>query len=240
MDELGSLWTYQLSMEDLIQKLHYSNTELETARREAKEQARKNEEDIKNLIHLLSTANKERDEARDQLQKILNKLTLIPAANKANSSITESNSLGSSPVESLFDAAAVSSPEFSNFPCSAAVACPADLVIETLAAKRKLPERGRLMQAVMDAGPLLTTLLVAGPLPQWRNPPPQIQSFRIPMVTSGGAANVAPGSSSYLYGDSQRTCSGSVFNFGNGGPAMVPMRSGMNERFPIGKRQRLH
>ncbi|XP_078429377.1 uncharacterized protein LOC144701441 [Wolffia australiana] len=38
--------------------------------------------------------------------------------------------------------------------------------------KKDLPERGRLLQAVIEAGPLLETLLVAGSLPKWRNPPP--------------------------------------------------------------------
>ncbi|KAH9326287.1 hypothetical protein KI387_006465 [Taxus chinensis] len=35
-----------------------------------------------------------------------------------------------------------------------------------------LPERGKLMQAVADAGPLLETLLVTGYVPRWRHPPP--------------------------------------------------------------------
>lgn len=56
------------------------------------------------------------------------------------------------------------------------------------------------------------------------------------MINSGGSADVAVGSSSsYLYGDSQSTCSGYVFNFDNGGPAIVSMRLEMNERFPNGK-----
>jgi hypothetical protein len=46
--------------------------------------------------------------------------------------------------------------------------------LEMLAAKRPLPEKGQLMQAVMDAGPLLQNLLVTGPLPKWRNPPPAL------------------------------------------------------------------
>ncbi|KAL3688865.1 hypothetical protein R1sor_015174 [Riccia sorocarpa] len=45
-----------------------------------------------------------------------------------------------------------------------------------------LPEKGKLLQAVMQAGPLLQTLMVAGPLPQWRHPPPAIDSLEIPRV----------------------------------------------------------
>ncbi|XP_024525439.1 uncharacterized protein LOC112344605 [Selaginella moellendorffii] len=43
---------------------------------------------------------------------------------------------------------------------------------------RNLPERGKLLQAVMNAGPLLHTLLLAGPLPQWHHPPPGLDSFQ--------------------------------------------------------------
>ncbi|XVF20125.1 hypothetical protein REPUB_Repub11eG0171400 [Reevesia pubescens] len=109
---------------------------------EANEQIRKYREEAKLLLNLLKLAYQERDEARDQLQKLLNKLMpssptelqqqqpilphpksespLIIAA-KANSSITESSSLsdtynhqshGSSPVDSFFDA--VTSPDFSS------------------------------------------------------------------------------------------------------------------------------
>ena len=106
---------------------------------EAIEQIRKYREEVKHLLNLLNLAYQERDEARDQLQKLLNKLMpssptelqpILPhpqsesplmIAAKANSSITESNSLsdtynhqshGSSPVDSFFDA--VNSPDFSS------------------------------------------------------------------------------------------------------------------------------
>lgn len=46
-----------------------------------------------------------------------------------------------------------------------------------------LPEKGKLLQAVMQAGPLLQTLLVAGPLPQWRHPPPALDTLDIPRVS---------------------------------------------------------
>ncbi|XVF23501.1 hypothetical protein REPUB_Repub13aG0044200 [Reevesia pubescens] len=51
-----------------------------------------------------------------------------------------------------------------------------------LAADRTLPEKGKLLQAVKDAGPLLQNLLLAGPLPQWQHPPPQLTSIDIPPV----------------------------------------------------------
>ncbi|XP_039026422.1 uncharacterized protein LOC120160020 [Hibiscus syriacus] len=55
-------------------------------------------------------------------------------------------------------------------------------VIDNLAKGKTLPEKGKLLLAVMEAGPLLSTLLLAGPLPQWRNPPPS-DAFRIPHVS---------------------------------------------------------
>lgn len=141
MDDLGSLWTYQENIDELKHKLLCTTVELDSVKMEAKEQMNKNQEFVKRLLDLLKTAQKERDEAKDQLQKLLNKITvsnpidkvsnilpraspespLLFHANKANSSITESNSLSetynhhshnSSPVDSIFDT--VSSPEFSN------------------------------------------------------------------------------------------------------------------------------
>lgn len=104
---------------------------------EANEESIKNKEKVKSLLLLLQAAYEERDEARDQLQKLMNRFipttgTELPALlhfhpesplnipTKANSSITESNShyetynhhsYGSSPADSFFDG--VSSPDFS-------------------------------------------------------------------------------------------------------------------------------
>ncbi|GAV57875.1 DUF1635 domain-containing protein, partial [Cephalotus follicularis] len=180
-------------IDELNQKLLYTTFELESVKMEATEEMRKHKEDIKHLLNLLKIAYQERDEARDQLQKVLNKFIMpsspaelhpilpyiqpgspaVVMPTKANSSITESNSHshGSSPVESLFDA--VTSPDNID---------PATAVIDNLVEGKSLPQKGKLLQAVLDAGPLLQTLLVAGPLPQWRNPPP-LQTFKFPPVS---------------------------------------------------------
>jgi len=50
-----------------------------------------------------------------------------------------------------------------------------------------LPERGNLLEAVMQAGPLFETLHLTGPLPQWKHPPaPQdfVEILRISMSSS--------------------------------------------------------
>lgn len=129
---------YWQNVEDMRQKLLQTTLELESLRMEANEESIKNKEKVKSLLLLLQAAYEERDEARDQLQKLMNKFmptaaTELPALlhhfhsgsplnipTKANSSITESNSLyetynyhsyGSSPADSFFDG--VSSPDFS-------------------------------------------------------------------------------------------------------------------------------
>ncbi|KAE8670468.1 TOX high mobility group box family member 4-A [Hibiscus syriacus] len=216
MEDLGSFWNYQESFDDLKLKLQYTAMELHSSKMEANEQIRKYKEELKRMLNLLNLAYQERDEARDQLQKLLNKLmpceTPFMIAAKTNSSITESNSLSdaynnhSSPVDSLFDA--VNSPDFPavkmNDPSGMGLLNqPFGLVpsmvmttkfngetavINNLAKGKTLPEKGKLLQAVMEAGPLLSTLLVAGPLPQWRNPPPS-ETFKIPPVSISKTEN---------------------------------------------------
>ncbi|KAL8089750.1 hypothetical protein AgCh_039296 [Apium graveolens] len=55
----------------------------------------------------------------------------------------------------------------------------ASLIIDNLVKDKTLPQKGNLLQAVLEAGQLLQTFHAAGPLPKWRNPPP-LQSFHIP------------------------------------------------------------
>lgn len=62
---------------------------------------------------------------------------------------------------------------------------PASALIDRLAMKKPLPEKGKLLKAVIDAGSLLQPLLLAGPLPQWRNPPPP-QPLHIPPISIKG------------------------------------------------------
>lgn len=144
---------------------------------------------------------------------------------KANTALTESNTLsetynyhshGSSPVESLFDP--VPSPEFSNMNLvlqdsnnqgnvgNVSMIDQGSLIIDNLVKGKVLPEKGKLLQAVIEAGPLLKTLLVAGSLPRWRNPP-QVQMtpmLNFGNVTSGtflnGGLLTSSGINGYGYG----------------------------------------
>ncbi|XP_076942090.1 uncharacterized protein LOC143611846 [Bidens hawaiensis] len=121
MEEFASLWSYQENVDDLKQKLLYTTLEFEAVKAETSEEMKRNTESIKQLLQLLKIACQERDEAKDQLQKLLNKVTssnnqkmfnmtnvsapncfeqvqqnhqvplVMPA--KAHSGVTESNSL---------------------------------------------------------------------------------------------------------------------------------------------------
>ncbi|TYJ26244.1 hypothetical protein E1A91_A07G106600v1 [Gossypium mustelinum] len=207
MEDLSPLWNYQEDFDELKLKLQYTSIELESVKMEANEQIRKYRDEVNHLVNLVKLACQERDEARDQVEKLVNKLmassssssssTILPqsqpenllmiAAAKANSSMTESSSLsetynhhpshGSSPVDSLFDA--VTSPDFSSINNNMAD----NSLIDNLAKGKTLPEKGKLLQAVMEASPLLQTLLVAGPLPRWRNPPPPLRTYKIPPIS---------------------------------------------------------
>ncbi|MCE3051293.1 hypothetical protein HAX54_049351 [Datura stramonium] len=195
-------------MDEMRQKFLYTSLELEKLKVQMSEEMMKNQEYVKQLIQLLKMVCQERDEARGQLQKLLNNLdNPLVKATKANSSITESNSLSETynyqSVESFFDA--VSSPEFSNMnmadsnpvayvnqlplahdncrpPRVAPKVDKASLVIDSFVKGKPLPQQGKLLQAVLEAGPLLQTLLVSGQLPQWRNPP-QLKPSNIPPVS---------------------------------------------------------
>ncbi|KAF8396736.1 hypothetical protein HHK36_018366 [Tetracentron sinense] len=144
MEGMASLWSYQefiqpthtfytqQSIDELKQMLLYTNLELESTRMEAKEEIRKNEENVKQLLQFLKKARQERDEARNQLQTLLNKV--IPSSptkictvppyfqpesphvkpTRENSSITDSDGPSETynPVDSFYDS--VSSPDLSN------------------------------------------------------------------------------------------------------------------------------
>ncbi|KAI3682429.1 hypothetical protein L1987_82405 [Smallanthus sonchifolius] len=237
MDQFASLWSYQENIDELKQKLLYTTLELEAVKAENDEEMKRNNELVKQLLESLKIACQERDEAKDQLQKLLNKIMvpndqqkfkttnplmpscvdhvrqyhqgplMIPA--KANSSNTGSNSLSeaynrsSSPVDSLFDP--ISSPEFSNINVETPFVQDYDqnggfsntmnglanaqnvdqdtLVMEGMIKGKTLPKKGNLLKAVVEAGPLLQTLLLAGPLPKWRNPP-SIKEFHIPPMVA--------------------------------------------------------
>lgn len=170
-------------MEELKQKLLCTTLELEALKVNSKEEMRKSEQSIDQLLKLLQVITHERDEARGQLKLLLSKLKHIPKTRELRLSPVPDSIAGecgsSSPV---------GSPELPSVKLAAAGATrtgssdhsKAGAVMDWLAMNRPLPQKGKLLQAVLEAGPTLQTLLLAGPLPQWRNPPPLQQAFQIP------------------------------------------------------------
>ncbi|KAJ6717600.1 DUF1635 FAMILY PROTEIN [Salix purpurea] len=176
--------------------------ELETAIVLAKEEIARREIEISHLKNLLSRTVKERNEAQIQCQKLfLDKLSFrqqllqnqqqqemqqleqesaslaITCSSEDESRASDSNNHTSSPDSIKF---IVPSQQFSE-PIPQQSSLP-DAILK-LAAHKPLPEKGKLLRAVKEAGPLLHTLFLAGPLPQWQHPPPQLDSIEIPPVT---------------------------------------------------------
>ncbi|KAJ6777850.1 HIGH MOBILITY GROUP BOX PROTEIN putative (DUF1635)-RELATED [Salix koriyanagi] len=272
MEELNSLWDFEESSDELKQKLVYTTIELESVKAEANEELRKHKEDVKQLINLLKIAYQERDEAK------------VNSGVTESTSLSDSynhQSHGSSPVDSLFDA--VSSPDFSSInmvesshmgfvnqalvqdydgsiPTGLAASAmadidPADIVIDNFLKGKVLPQKGKLLQAVMNSGPLLQTLLLAGPLPRWRNPPP-LQQFKIPVSIKGLETPKLTANSSCLAQQSfpspsniglsrgsSQMCSASMLDFatrasGSGIGNGCLLSSGAMHQIPARKRQR--
>ncbi|KAJ4979524.1 hypothetical protein NE237_010304 [Protea cynaroides] len=154
------------------------------------------------LQDLLSRAIRERDEAQDKCQRLLvEKLLFLQQQHLRQpqqttplsgiSSIEDEARRGDSNTgisSSDCEESIVSSPVMDPIPPPPLQPPPpvttaaSTMATVQLSSEKPLPEKGKLLQAVMKAGPLLQTLLLAGPLPQWRHPPPQLDSFEIPPV----------------------------------------------------------
>ncbi|XLS83853.1 hypothetical protein HN51_034019 [Arachis hypogaea] len=188
---------FQPRDEELRQKLEDAKHEIEIMKNVKLE-----------LLNMLNMAYQERDEAKFQLQKLINNFMPFDANNNnySYSSITESKSVSHDSLDSpFFDT--VSSPEFSNInnvvvdssnnnnmghylyqnmvqvqDMNFSKHDPAAEIIDFLAKGRVLPQKGKLLEAVQESGPLLHTLLLAGPLPNWRNPPP-LHQINVPHLT---------------------------------------------------------
>ncbi|XP_066363742.1 uncharacterized protein [Miscanthus floridulus] len=198
----GVVLPWAPSVAELKQTLLATTLELEAAREELK----RKEQSIAKLAELVREVAKERDDARDQLQSLrllAAQAAAAPAPPLVTSSVTDSDcSLVSSPVDPFFDPVTSADRRGKLSPATPPAVAPkrqcqpggggggvgsaADAVLDMLASKRPLPHKGRLLAAVMEAGPLLQNLLVAGQLPRWRNPP----TVRAPDTLPLGAARV--------------------------------------------------
>ena len=185
------------NMEELSHSLVRTTLELETMRLAAQEELRRRDDQLAYLKDLLNRTIRERDEAQDKCQRLLSLLQnhhqqtanlsgISSIEDEPRRGIDSNNGFSSSDCEESI----VSSPVIEPVPPPPPPPPPQlqqqpsmpEAALQ-LVSDKPLPEKGKLLQAVMKAGPLLQTLLLAGPLPQWRHPPPHLESFEIPPVT---------------------------------------------------------
>ncbi|KAL5717041.1 hypothetical protein ACHQM5_010123 [Ranunculus cassubicifolius] len=172
MSPLNWPYLYQ-NMDELRYSLLYTSLELETARLEAQEEIKKRDAQVTHLKHLLNKAIRERDESQEHQKLLTEKLLLVQQQQQTSSSIEEEMRR------------ADSNTGISSSDCEESIVSSSSTLTPSLlelASEKPLPEKGKFLEAVIKAGPLLQTLLLAGPLPQWQHPPPQLNSIEIPPV----------------------------------------------------------
>ncbi|KAI3743237.1 hypothetical protein L1987_60943 [Smallanthus sonchifolius] len=176
-------WSYFCrgkSTEELTESLLITTMELEAARFKAQEELKIKDEELIQLKHLLNTAINEKNEAQNRYQTLLqyhHRQTTAPPPQSGVSSMEDEHvttgGLSSSDCEESIVSSSVSElpVQFTQLPSSE---------LELGFPVKALPEKGKLLEAVIKAGPLLHNLLLAGPLPHWRHPPPSLVAYQIP------------------------------------------------------------
>lgn len=158
---------YFSTASELRQALLRALAELDAARAAHQAELRRMESEAARLAALVASAAAERDELRRHCHSLLLLLhhqsqapppQSFPAAHVPT---THAGVLGGE--------AGTTGAVDEHAPDAAATSEEAEM---EMALTRRLPEKGRLVEAVVSAGPLLQTLLLAGPLPRWRHPPP--------------------------------------------------------------------
>ncbi|XP_057846410.2 uncharacterized protein LOC131056090 [Cryptomeria japonica] len=156
----------EYSEAELKQLLMSAAIELDSIRGSAQSQMQLQEAQIAHLKEILERVRRERDEKREECVRLTNKLEYI----QAGAIDTGCNNKCISTAPGYDHSAGSAYKHNSSFLSSSS-----RNIHENV---KPLPERGKLVEAVLQAGPLLQTLLVSGPLPQWRHPPPSIQSLQ--------------------------------------------------------------
>ncbi|WOL08456.1 hypothetical protein Cni_G17209 [Canna indica] len=161
---VNSCWNHhEPSIDELKRELLRTTMELEELRLNSHGERQRAREDIRQLVDLLEVRTLERDEARNQVQILLGGVG--QDSNNSPEQLRSADNGG-----------------FCGFAYDEAAA-----VVDSLAVGRPLPERGRFVEAVLGAGPLLKNLMAAAPpLPQWRNPP-QWRPLQAPSSAVHGA-----------------------------------------------------
>ncbi|CAM6032398.1 unnamed protein product [Sphagnum compactum] len=207
-----STWCHGL--EEMRHLLMCATLELDSARAVASAEVELHDAQVRHLQELLAAAQRERDEAREQyLDQQVMRSSLMEQQQQQQvqhqqgdmslqlqqSPWRQSLSSGPSPAAGFSPAAAAvlsSSAVVSPQLLPSCLPAPPAALFQTAAGPpvmlSSLPEKGKLMQAVMDAGPLLQTLLMASSspqLPQWRHPPPGLESLQLPITNSSCATD---------------------------------------------------
>lgn len=168
------MWSLQ-GLEELKYAILQTSLEVEATIIRSKEEITRRECEFMEVNDALSKAMKERDESIAQCQKLEQEIRQLQQKQIVLQTHHEDGGLKKQKCSS----SSLSEPE----------ACLSSLSSEFEAEddeERKrdyveLPEKGKLLKAVIEAGPLLQTLLLAGgPLPQWQHPPPLLHFIDIP------------------------------------------------------------
>ncbi|XP_073159071.1 uncharacterized protein [Henckelia pumila] len=179
-------WAYYYQ-EEGIEEYLYSRLELEAAILTAHDEIGRKDDEILQLKNLLASIVRERDDFQAQCRslasenhQLLQQLQTLPPSNCATSDVDVDENVSLSPSNC---------DDSTTWPPPAYRAPPSSSSSE---GDKSLPQNGKFLQAVMEAGPLLHTLLLAGPLPRWQHPPPQLNSTDIPPVAISPVNSTTP------------------------------------------------
>ncbi|KAJ8439918.1 hypothetical protein Cgig2_003984 [Carnegiea gigantea] len=164
---------YMQDVDDLKKQLESKTKELEAVKKAAIERTKQYNDNVKKLIRLLGRACKERDEAKDKLQKLLlqTNQALAPP-------LTAGTLSPQSPLITVDNTTAHGSP------CSKNNHQADWAIIENLAKGRRRPQQGHLLTAVCEASQLLNSVAKTGshsvllPVPQ--TPPQVADALQVP------------------------------------------------------------
>ncbi|CAN8301249.1 unnamed protein product [Cochlearia groenlandica] len=213
MDDLysPSTWIHQEIIDEMRQNLKNTLFELETLKMKTNEKSITHTQEINELLTLLKSTRRERDEAIQELSN--SRFSYDESSSSSSSELSTFFNVHQSQPLDIFEDPTADKNQYQ------------DPLLDFLVMGRAFPETGKLLKAVVEAGPLLQTLLVAGPLPNWVNPPPpppppqtQTQRFELPLPppTTSLAFEGFDVESSVYGGSDSVTCSGSVMRFGFG------------------------
>ncbi|CAK9230732.1 unnamed protein product, partial [Sphagnum tenellum] len=198
---------HQQGLEEMRHLLMRATLELDSARAVAEAEAEAHEVQVRHLQELLAATQRERDEAREQLLGLqADRVTVLqqqPPPWRQQSSSLPIAGVQSSPAAGFSQPLLCSAPALlPSLPSTTSLFQTVSPVVSSLqgipthvlpeppgadlhAMLSTLPEKGKLMQAVMDAGPLLQTLMMASSpsLPQWRHPPPALETLDLPCLS---------------------------------------------------------